>query len=477
MPRVTRNSIITLLLLALPPLAKAQTADDTLQQVLLSTLYEQVLSHHPVVRQAQLLGDIAQAEVLLARGSFDPTLDIHWNQKILKGTTYYTNWNNFVKVPTWWGAEVKAGYEKYVGINVNPENFTPPEGLIYAEISVPIGRDLLFDARRNILRQAQLLPELNEAERLKLVNKLLLQVAKDYWTWYYTYRAVAIYRQGREVAQRRYQYIAQEVQIGEAAAIDTVEARLELLDREVMLAEAEVRYRNAALALSNHLWDESGTPLELQPNAVPLLDSLVARIPADLDSLRQYAQAAHPEIRKLEFKLLQLDYERRFQSQMRLPQLDVNVKPFLIPGYDPFASERFYWSDNFKVGFNLYTPLLLRKERAKLQMTDIKVMSTRWELSATRRVVQVGVETAWNDLNNYVRLLRIQDMAVRYSGILLGASEEKLRAGESSLFLINSYERKLLKERVTMAELQGKYAKSLAEYYWNAGVPLSQLQY
>ncbi|MFN8922072.1 MAG: TolC family protein [Sphingobacteriia bacterium] len=459
--------------------AQLPTAADSLPpQLLLEQVYEQVLLHHPLIRQAELLGDIAEAEIRLARGGFDPGLDVHWNQKILKGTQYYTNWNNFVKIPTWWGPEIKAGYERYVGINVNPENFTPKEGLIYAEINVPLGRDLLFDMRRNVLQQARLLPQMNEAERLKTVNKLLLQVAKDYWDWYYTYRALAVYELGYQLAAQRFAFTQQAARIGEAAAIDTVEARLEMLDREILQAEAQIKYRNAALALSNHLWTDSGLPLELQPGITPLRTDLQARIPEGLDSLQQTALSAHPELLKLNVKMQQLAFERRFQSQARLPQLSVDLKPYLIPGTDPFAQPGIrYWEDNFKVGVNFYTPLFLRKERAKLQLTDIKLQSTQWEIDATRREIQVNVQSSWNDLNNYVRLVGVQIRAVSYSGTLLDASQVKFRAGETSLFLVNSYERKLLKEQVGLAELQAKYAKSLAAYYFSSGTPLRQLQY
>jgi outer membrane protein TolC len=89
----------------------------------------------------------------------------------------------------------------------------------------------------------------------------------------------------------------------------------------------------------------------------------------------------------------------------------------------------------------------------------------------------VNVQSSWNDLNNYVRLVGVQIRAVSYSGTLLDASQVKFRAGETSLFLVNSYERKLLKEQVGLAELQAKYAKSLAAYYFSSGTPLRQLQY
>ncbi|MBX3102867.1 MAG: TolC family protein [Bacteroidetes bacterium] len=449
------------------------------QVITLEAVYDQVLSYHPLARQASLLGDIAQAELRKARSLFDPSVDIHWNQKTLHDKVYYTNWNNFVKVPTWWGPDVKLGYERYVGINVNPENFTPEDGLIYAEITVPLARNLLFDMRRNILSQARLLPQMNEAERLKLMNKLLLQVAKDYWDWYYTRQVLDVYTVSRDLARERLQFVQSSVLAGDLAAIDTVEARLELLEREVTLAEAQVRYRNAALMLSNHLWDAAGQPLELAENASPVLAALNVDLPPPQvrDSLQTWAREQHPELRKQQFSILQLEYDRRYYKQAFLPELSMDIKPFITPGDQVTGTGKFYWEDNFKVGFNFYTPIFLRKQRADYQLANIRLKTAQLSLEFSRREIVNENSAAWNDLETYVRLVIIQRQAVDYAQRLLAASIQKYRAGEGSLFLVNSYERKLIKEQTKMAELQGKYAKSLAGWYWSTGFPLEQVRF
>lgn len=475
-----RSSLLVLLCWLLAPALWAQPQPEAPPQVItLEAVYDQVLAHHPVARQAALLGDIARAELLKARSLFDPSLDIHWNQKTLNDKVYFTNWNNFVKVPTWWGPEVKMGYEKYVGVNVNPENFTPEAGLVYAEVTVPLARGILYDMRRSIVDQARLLPQMNEAERLKAMNKLLLQVAKDYWDWYYTAQALEIYGNARDLARERLQFVQSAVLAGDQPAIDTVEARLELLEREVTLAEARVKYRNAGLLLSNHLWDASGQPLELSEQAVPLIGPLQTTLPSAAlrDSLQQWAARQHPELRKQQFKLMQLEFDRRYYRQAFLPEITMDIKPFVTPGDRVTGNSNFYWEDNFKVGFNFYTPIFLRKQRADMQLANIKVKTAQLGLDYSRREILNENAAAWNELETYVRLVTIQTQAVDYAQRLLTASVQKYEVGEGSLFLINTYERKLIKERTKLAELQGKYAKSLATWYWSTGMPLEQLRY
>ena len=70
--------------------------------------------------------------------------------------------------------------ERYIGSEFNYQQF-------YAGISLPLGRGLVTDERRTALRQAELFKDMTEAEQVKLINKLLLEAAKEYWQWYYAY--------------------------------------------------------------------------------------------------------------------------------------------------------------------------------------------------------------------------------------------------------------------------------------------------
>ena len=51
-------------------------------------------------------------------------------------------------MPLWYGADVKAGFERGTGAFVNPESYTAPAGLSYVGVSVPLAQDLLLDERR-----------------------------------------------------------------------------------------------------------------------------------------------------------------------------------------------------------------------------------------------------------------------------------------------------------------------------------------
>jgi outer membrane protein TolC len=83
-----------------------------------------VKKFHPVAKQTQNDVKIAEAEILKARGAFDPTLGLTSNQKQLVGKQYYNYSNATLNIPTWYGIEFNAGLEQNSGTQVDPETNT-----------------------------------------------------------------------------------------------------------------------------------------------------------------------------------------------------------------------------------------------------------------------------------------------------------------------------------------------------------------
>lgn len=464
---------------------------DTLAVLSLKEVYEWTLSNHPLVLRADLLPEAARRELQQARGAFDPAFEAAFLQKDLlnykeewRPSTYYDHHNYAIKAPLWIG-EVKGGFDRARGINVNPEAFTPPQGLAYLQFKVPIGRGLLWDERRAVLRQAELLEEINEAERVKLVNKLLLQVAKDYWNWAQAYQKLAIYLRGLRLAEIRAEAVEQSIEAGDNAAIYGVEADREVHLRLIETRDARIQYENARLILSNHLWSADGAAVEIRENVLPdtLLPGLDPNLaPATRDSLRFFAQNRHPEINKLRFKLAQYDIEEQYRRQNLLPKVDLSYKPLFIPvtndkkyAIDPNYFDANYLRNNYVFGVELYMPLFLRKERGKLQAVRIKQLQNRQELQFARREILNNVTASYNQTEAFAGMIEAQDQAAEFSQQLVDAEYVKFDNGESSLFLINYRERSLIKDLDKLIELRVKYQKSRAELYWAAGARIEML--
>jgi outer membrane protein TolC len=471
-----RHHIIALLcsLLLFITAASAQNRQDTSKVFTLEDLQLMVFKYHPIIKQAALFTDAARANVLQSLGYFDPNLKANFGRKLFGGTDYYNHWTSELKVPLWLaGADLKVGYDRNVGYYTNPETRTSTAGLTGVGLTVPLGQGLIIDARRSTLRQSKIMVQYAEAERVKQINSTWYQIAKDYWGWYYAYRQLALTIEGVELAQRRFKAVSTQTQIGDKASIDSVEAYVTVQERLIQLEKNKIELLNARLVLSNHLWNEQGNPMELPEDAVPQpVDGRVEHVSKlVLDTLVRQAATQHPEIIKLQTKSGQLAVERAYRQELLKPK--INISGSLISsrrnfgGYVPDYYD-FNWN-NHKIGLEFAFPLFLRAERGKLREVKIKQQELNYDLQQSGREINNNIRTSYNDLQAYQSQLEVQVESIKNQSLLLRGENQKFELGESTLFLINSRETKLIDMRIKLESMISGYQKTLAELYYKAG--------
>ncbi|GAA4433927.1 TolC family protein [Pontibacter saemangeumensis] len=463
--------VVLLLLVIYVPPVQAQLQDSA-QVLTLQDFHRLILQYHPVASQAALLTEQARQELRMARGSFDPVISSKVYRKEYNGKEYYNLWNNTLRIPTWFGPELIAGYDQTQGEYLNPENGTPDKGLSYAGISVPLGQGLFIDERRAIVRQANLLQGIAEAERVKLMNKLLLQATKDYWDWLLYYNEVQLYQEALELADFRLQAVRARVQEGDLAAIDTVEALTAVQERQVMLQQAQLAYNNARLMVATHLWAANLVPLELQETTIPALTgSELTSLPLDsMQQILEIAKVNHPDLRKLNLKGQQLAVEQRYAADKLKPKLNVEYNVLQSDFYmNADVLERQYLGANYKLGVSFSLPLFLREERGKLQLTKAKQQSNSLELAQTAREVENNLLAAFNDWQALEEQIRLLEQMVANAETLRNGEVIRFQNGESSLFLVNAREVKMMESQLKLYALRAKYAKAKTLLYWAAG--------
>ena len=466
----SHTSLITLILLLISYLTQAQ--DTTVFTA--AQFFDAVLNYHPVVRQAALLSQQARAEIMEARGAFDPKLTSYYDRKEFGSTLYYDRWQTGLSVPIRAaGVDLKVEYDRAVGGAINPEISTPPTGLLLVGVSVPIGQTLLIDGRRTALRQAQAGLNLADADRRKQINKALYDAAKAYWEWYLAHRAYALVNEGLNLAHVRFTGIRQRALIGEAATIDTTEALITMQDRLVQRQQAEVDLQNARLQLSVFLWAANNQPIDLPTNVVPQLAAPIDVSEPLVQRLLSQALDQHPELAKIDAKTAQNDLETRFRRALLQPQVALTASllsqtPDLKAGYD-WTSYYAFSPNNHKIGVDLIFPLFLRKERGKLRQVQLKGEQLALDRQQTVRTIQTDILTIRNELLTLGQQLRVQEQAVANQRRLVQAEQQRFTLGESSLFLVNARESKLIDLGLKLEELRTKYQKALASLWYAAG--------
>lgn len=437
--------------------------------VLPSAFFNAVLQNHPLVKQANLNPDLAKQELLMNRGQFDPKLGFSLNRKSFEGKEYYNLYNPEIKIPTWPNIDLKAGLERNTGLAVNSEDKTPKNGLLYIGIQLPIAQGLLTDARRASINQAKIGLKMADAERIKLVNKILLSASKDFWDWIFTMEQLKAARFAFQLSEKRYRAVKDRVLVGDLAPIDTVEAHIFNQDREFFLSQSKIDELNSRLQVSTYLWGNNGEPLDLKASATPQIPSELIKPLSDstLQQLFTLAKNQHPDIQKINLKLEQLHWDRKLSSEMLKPKLNLNYNWLSAADNPVWAITSFDRSYKFGIDFGM--PLFLRKERGRLGLVKTKILQIQLDKNQIIRDIVFEIQSSFNDLKNLENLLKLQANMVSNYQKLREGEVKKFENGESSLFLINSREFKLIEAQVKQALLISKYQKEKAFLYWAAG--------
>jgi len=424
-----------------------------------------VRMNHPVAEIADLEVDLARRELRMSRGGFDPLLFANYRKKNFKDIEYYDALQTGIEIPTWMGISLQAGYEDNQGEFLNPEWTVPDRGLINAGISAQLGAGLLMDDRRAALRQAQIGIEIGENQRQLLSNQLYVEATTAYFNWSFAQEALSVAEEALELANIRYVGVKESFIFGDKPAIDTVEAYTQVLSRLFNLREAQNLYVESINVASAYIWNAEGNPVSLPPFVRP---KWAGDISSDDTFVPIRINITHPELLKLLFKREILDIDRRLAAEKLRPKIELkynflseNVLPATEEG-ELFENNAFF-EDNYNFGAKLSIPIFLREARGKVGMTKIKIDMTEREVENKRAQLDAKLAASIVKLENLREQINIFDQNVNLFEILLNGERELFRIGESSLFLINARETKLIESRVKYYELIAKEKILLSE--------------
>ena len=428
-----------------------------------------VKQFHPVARQAGLKLGMAEAELLRARGGFDPKIEVDYDRKVFKNTEYYDILNSTFKIPTWYGIELKANFEQNEGIYLNPERTLPADGLFSAGISVDVGQGMFINKRMASLRSAKIYREQSVAARDLMVNEVLYNAALAYFNWLRVYNEMTIYEGFLENAVERFKGIEQNARLGEIPAIDTVEARISVQSRRLDLEQARVDLVKERLDLSNFLWLDNNTPVELQPNIIPEV-GILPNIDEDLNIPAVITPGVipdnHPRLRSLELGLRALEVNRRLMANRLLPAINLEYN-FLTQEPDQLQS---FYRENYKAGISFSFPLFLRKERGELRLANFRIDDAELDLKLNVRQLENRILGTFQQLESYSIQIQMAEEMVKNYDLMLAAEERKMSFGESSLFLINTREIRLIEARLKQNAILNKFLYAKAMLFRNLGI-------
>ena len=422
-----------------------------------------VKKYHPLVKTANLEISRAQANLMMARGGFDPKIEVDFDKKQFKNQEYFSILNSSFKIPTWYGIEIKAGFDNNEGIFLNPENTVPNQGLTSLGITVPLGQGLFINQRMADVRQAKIQLKLSQAERKLQAIEVLYDASIAYFNWKKNYSEVQLYEEYNRYALIRFEGIKSLIKEGDKPAIDSVEAGIIVKNRILNLEDSSQKLAKAKLELSNFLWLENNIPLELADELIPELQ-LEFTIQESLrtnDLLNtDFSIINHPKISALQSKIDILNVERKLKANMLLPKVDVGYSYLSEPSY--IDNYRF---ENYKIGLDFSFPLFLRKERGSLKLTKFKVQETEFALDIETVQLTNKINAQKVEITSLVKQKELIKALVQDNLTMLSSEERLFSFGESSLFLINTRENNLVLSQLSRIALENRFFISNSELF------------
>lgn len=422
-----------------------------------------VKKYHPLVKTANLEINKAQANLMMARGGFDPKIEVDFSQKQFKDKEYYSILNSSFKIPTWYGIEIKAGFDNNEGIYLNPENTVPNQGLTSLGITVPLGQGLFINQRMADVRKAKMQMQLSQAERKLQAIAVLYDASLAYFNWKRNFNEVQLYEEYNSNAQIRFKGIQALIQQGDKPSIDSVEAGIIVKNRILNLEDSELKLAKAKLELSNFLWLENNIPLELSDELIPeiQLEFTIQESLKTNDLLNaDFSITNHPKINALQSKIDMLNVEKKLKANMLLPKIDVGYSYLSEPSY----IDNYQFQD-YKIGLDFYFPLFLRKERGSLKLAKFKVQETEFALDLEKVQLSNKINAQKMEIESLLRQKELIKGLVQDNLTMLNSEERLFSFGESSLFLINTRENNLVIARLSKIALENRFYISNSELF------------
>jgi outer membrane protein TolC len=446
-----------------PAAAVPCSSDDDCPTLTLDAFLTKVLRTSPQARSLRLAAHRATAQLLEARGGFDPRFVSGYEYKtqadkakldVLRGGLRQPL--NLPMRPT-----LKLDYRRGRGSSIDPSVATSRVGETRVGVSFSPLKGLFPGKRQAALDKARLAPRRADAQQAKARNKLLRDAAHAFWDWVGARQKLTIARDLLALARRRQTLVTRRARAGEAPAIDSVEAAQIAASRRGTVADAVRAARQKRIALTTFLGGRDGAPSSFRYAPPPLPSDRPAdtvRVDAAVDT----ALTRRPALRALDVKQRQARIEQDLAQGRRWPDLKLEAQAV---SYDESPLN----VTDVKVGVEIDQPLLFRGGRGEAQKARIKTRQLGFERDRTEQAVRADVEAAVVARRQARRRVQAAQQSVELARRLQAAEQRRFDAGEGTLFRLNQREQSLAKARKHRVAAQVDVLRARITYRWATG--------
>ncbi len=461
-----RNKIHVLLLLSLSVCLKAVYAQSPVKLSYANYL-SNVLENNPISKRAENVRKYGEYQFKAAKGNYDPLIAGGYENKFFSGSNYYSILNSEIKQPIFTSQFLKFGYDYGIGSNVNPELITSTFGLPYLGVEVGLLQGLMIDSRRASYLKSKEYVNYFSAENKIQLNNLLFESAQRYFDWLFTVKQLSLTNYFFELAQQRLTGVEALANIGEEAAVDTIEAAIFLQSRQLDFQSSSLENQKIMNDLASFNWQNKGVA-EVQTNYEPVdsLETHYEKARTILFKMLNQDSINNPVLLKYSSFQNVLEIENRFRKEMIKPRLNVNYN---LLSNNPDSFNPLFSTNNYKWGINLSFPLLLRSSRNEYKMARLNSQNNSFELANKSNELDFKINMLKQTINLTLEQLQVAQKSVKYTKQLVEAEKLKFINGESSLFMVNTRESKWLDTELKLAEYKLKFIKTVLNIIYLKG--------
>ena len=436
-------------------------ANDTLY---LQQFLEVVIENHPLIQKANINDDIAAAQILKGKGALDPKIYSDYGTKDFEDKDYYSIWQSEAKIPTRLPVDFSVGYERNDGLFLNNENIVPSNGLVYGTINVTLLRGLLFDEQRYNLKSFELKALKSQLDKEILTREIIYQAINSYLEWAVKSNDLKINQNYLDLITERHQNVVQLFVNGDSPAIDTIESRLNINSAEKLLLESRSNLVKSVQNLSLFIWNENEQALELNTGILPVKLPTLVRDLKELATIINPNFIADPLIAKIDNEIQSIELDSRLEKENLKPTLDLKYNTILNLGKNEF--EPSFTFNDYKYGVAFQYPILNRKSKGQLRLNT--AIATQNALDKVHYIGQLNNKFLALISREEIQeeLLQVSNEKLNNSQLLYEAERLKFDLGESSVFLLNSRERKLLEAQSGLIKSYKSLGKIFSELYY-----------
>lgn len=440
----------------------------------LDSVLKSVDKHYPTITNAQIDIEKAQANLIAAKGGFDPRIRSNLvTSPIGKYSNIFSNTELIYPVLNS-GNQIFTGYR--IGRGEFPvydqDRWTYDYGEFRVGVDVPLLRDKKIDERRAKIQSSQLQLSINNQEYELQRLDVFRNAAYGYWDWVGEGQKVILMQLFLKLAKDRQAIIDERVHRGDLPQLDSVENARLVIQRQRALEEQFQVFQKASLLLSLYFRDENKNPIKSEINQLPhnvsekLNELFEQRMPLNLEGIIE----SHPGIKKIQEERAVSYVDISLAKNLLLPRLSnrVYVAQDMGPGAPPLNKTNI----NYELAFEL--PLYQREARGKILAAEKSLQKIDIQKQFLIDNITVGIKNALNQLSMTEKVSKMTREEVKLAKNLEEAEKIKYLNGDSNLFLVNQREVSTIETEMRLWAAIIDYHKAFADYHYSTATPITE---